>query len=215
MGFAARYIELCSFAAKFCATVERTVKSFSFLARLRVERFTVARVVAKSIASPNRADYLGGLSAFDHQRVPYNECSRIRTQPKNRCGDFFGRTHPPDRFLRDDSLASFGSAAGKAVHHGRADDPGAHCIDADVLRGVIQSCRFSQADHSVFRRGVSRLTFEAFNSSAGRSIDDRAAACLSIKSLRTFPLGSSAFRAFWLDLAWHSVVHLGNRLQTD
>ena len=56
--------------------------------------------------------------------------------------------------------------------------PGAHCIDADVLRGVIQSCRFSQADHAVFRRGVSRLAFEAFHSGAGRSIDDRAAPLL-------------------------------------
>jgi hypothetical protein len=77
------------------------------------------------------------LAAVDDHGVSDNEGGRIRTEPDNGGGDFLGLAHPSNGFLRNHPLLSLVGASGKAIHHRRGDNAGAHGVDADVLRGVV------------------------------------------------------------------------------
>ena len=77
---------------------------------------------------------------------------------KSVCGgsDLFGLAHSSHGFLRNDARSALGSAPADAIYHGGVDHPGAHSIDAQVLRGVVESGRLAEAADSVFRRDIAR-----------------------------------------------------------
>src|SRR5918911_3794523 len=119
------------------------------------------------------------LAAVNHHRGSGDEGSRIRTQPQDGCGDLLRLAGPADWLrrsrARDLPLLPLRGAPAEAIHHWRVDDAGAHDIDADVRRGVVEGRRLSQADHTVFRRDVRRLILEALDPGARGGVHDCAA----------------------------------------
>src|SRR5947209_9739403 len=119
------------------------------------------------------------LAAVDHHRGSDDEGSRIRTQPQDGCGDLLRLAGPADWLRRSRArelpLLPLRGAPAEAIHHWRVDDAGANDIDTDVLRGVVEGRRLRQADHTVFRRDVGRLIFEALDPGARRRVHDCAA----------------------------------------
>ena len=82
--------------------------------------------------------------------MPDDEGCGIRTQPNDGIGNLLWFARSSDWLLRDHLPPSFSSAAGEAIHHRSGDVAGGHDVDADVLRGVVESCRLGQSDHAVF-----------------------------------------------------------------
>ena len=115
-----------------------------------------------------RRTSLHRLAAIDHQGVPDDEGGRLRTQPDDGRGNLLGPAHPPDRLPRDHPLASLGGAPAEAVHHRGFDDPGAHGVDAEVQRRVVEGRRLGKADDAEFRGAVRGLTGDAFDPGARR-----------------------------------------------
>ena len=77
---------------------------------------------------------------FGRRRRPWRVRQRRwphPNKPDNGGGDFLGLAHPSNGFLRNHPLLSLVGASGKAIHHRRGDNAGAHGVDADVLRGVV------------------------------------------------------------------------------
>src|SRR5947209_13846843 len=116
------------------------------------------------------------LAAVNHHRGSGDEGSRIRTQPQDGRGDLL-RLAGPAYWLgrsraRELPLLPLRGAPAEAIHHWRVDDAGAHDIDADVLRGVVEGRRLRQADHTVFLRDVRRLILEALDPGARGRVHD-------------------------------------------
>src|SRR6185437_5861464 len=121
---------------------------------------------------------LNGLAAIDDHGTADDEASRLRTQPDDRIGDFFGPPHPSDWFLRDHPRPPFSGAAGEASHHRGVDIAGADDVNANVLCGVIEGRRPGEADHAVFRRGIRWAAFDSDDAGARGGVHDRAASLL-------------------------------------
>jgi len=115
-----------------------------------------------------RRTSLHRLAAIDDQGVPDDEGGRIRAQPDDGRSDLLGLPHPANRLLRDYPLASLGGAPAEAVHHRGFDDPGAHGVDAEVRRRIVEGRRLGKADDAEFRGAVRGLTGDAFDPGARR-----------------------------------------------
>src|SRR5689334_18566796 len=122
------------------------------------------------------------MAAVNHHRGSDDEGSCIRTQPQDSCSDLLRLAGPADGLrhsrARELLLLPLRSASAKAIHHRCVNDPGAYGVDADVLRGVIESRRSGESDYAMFCRNISRLILEAFDPGTRGSVHDCAAPLL-------------------------------------
>ena len=95
------------------------------------------------------------------RRPPPNTARRRPRQSPRACPS--ARSAP----ARSPSRVPRGAPA-EAVHHRGFDDPGAHGVDAEVQRRVVEGRRLGEADDAEFRGAVRGLTGDAFDPGARR-----------------------------------------------
>src|SRR5437899_6783531 len=105
-----------------------------------------------------------------------DEGGSIGTEPEDRGCYLFGRSHPANRLLRDDSLFAFGGAACESLHHWCRDDTGTHGVDPIICWSVVERRRFREADNAKFGGRISGLALEALHTGTGGRVHNRPAA---------------------------------------
>src|SRR5690606_4689434 len=114
----------------------------------------------------------GHVAAVHRQRMPGDIGGVVRAQVDRGVGDLAGFTEALDRLGGDHRLADLRALLEHPHQHRRADRPGTHGIDADLLGGIVQRRRLGQPDHRVLGSGVLAQILHPDQAGIGRRIDD-------------------------------------------